>query len=502
MASPIVDTIFTSGTTITSNWLNGVNDAINDATQDITGATPRTVVSKLADTVSVKDFGAVGDGVTDDTAAIQAAVNAVRAAGGGTIYFPTGTYLVSTTIDLYQGTAVNLVVRGAGRTATTIRTSADIVVFNHAESCVFEDFSVTQAGTAKTGRAFSTPTNKQAAYCTYERLAVTGFKYGIWWRFSLWNTVNDCQFYNCGVGVKGSRNAFPDDQTDPVSVAAWNTSTGFFNNQNIFENVLCQGGEAGIWGAFHSSTFDTVTCQAQTSDGSANTVIPVGVKGVGLWLYSGSGSSSFGSTGNSLISYYSETSRQPVIFDYSNAAITGGYIQGRSVGDPSEQPIKAVNSVINGRGALMSFSDYFKYTLVLGANAIANGVLAGGSFTVSQYSIDASAAYYPVGNTAVTNLFFTHSGANTTVVKTMTNRRSYTVKVTGLYNGVSVRGASFDVLFYQSGISKVLTETGSDTDITCTTSGNSLQLNTTGGFTYLLYVTVIDNSQLGQAGVF
>ena len=42
--------------------------------------------------VNVKDFGAVGDGVTDDTAAIQAALDHV-AANGGTLYFPAGTYL-------------------------------------------------------------------------------------------------------------------------------------------------------------------------------------------------------------------------------------------------------------------------------------------------------------------------------------------------------------------------------------------------------------------------
>jgi hypothetical protein len=61
-------------------------------------AVTRTAQSKMRDIVSVKDFGAVGDGVTDDTAAIQAAITFVRQNGGGTVFFSNGTFKISSTI--------------------------------------------------------------------------------------------------------------------------------------------------------------------------------------------------------------------------------------------------------------------------------------------------------------------------------------------------------------------------------------------------------------------
>jgi hypothetical protein len=60
--------------------------------QSGTGAVARTVQSKERDTVSVKDFGAVGDGVTDDTAALNLCY-----ATGGTIWHPAGTYFLGYT---------------------------------------------------------------------------------------------------------------------------------------------------------------------------------------------------------------------------------------------------------------------------------------------------------------------------------------------------------------------------------------------------------------------
>lgn len=52
----------------------------------------RTQFEKNSDIVSVKDYGAIGDGVADDSSSIQAAINAVAAVGGGTVVLPPGRY--------------------------------------------------------------------------------------------------------------------------------------------------------------------------------------------------------------------------------------------------------------------------------------------------------------------------------------------------------------------------------------------------------------------------
>ena len=77
-------------------------------TQLGTGAVSRTLDSKLKDTLSVKDFGAVGDGVANDTDKIQAALDAAGASTaegiGKSVYLPPGTYKTIDTLKIKSGT--------------------------------------------------------------------------------------------------------------------------------------------------------------------------------------------------------------------------------------------------------------------------------------------------------------------------------------------------------------------------------------------------------------
>lgn len=112
-----------SGTASTSTYLRGDNTwaglpAATDATSSSKGVVQLTgdlggtaasptvpgLASKAADSAvvhkgdlffNVRDYGAVGNGSTDDTVAIQAAYTALSTAGGGSVFFPAGTYMVS-----------------------------------------------------------------------------------------------------------------------------------------------------------------------------------------------------------------------------------------------------------------------------------------------------------------------------------------------------------------------------------------------------------------------
>lgn len=108
--------------------------------------------------VSVKDFGATGDGTTDDTAFIQAASDRVEARGGGWLFFPKGTYKISSALTV---DAVGVNWFGAGRGISIIRnhgTTTNTLTVNVGSSIdskmTIRDLSIT-ANTTSSGVAIA-----------------------------------------------------------------------------------------------------------------------------------------------------------------------------------------------------------------------------------------------------------------------------------------------------------------------------------------------------------
>jgi hypothetical protein len=229
------DTYAVSGTTLTfsSAPSTGTGNievvtqstaAIGTTTSDLvtfsptgTGATNRTTQAKLRDRVSVKDFGATGDGTTDDTAAIALGITA--AGTSAILHFPAGTYLISSTLTFksyyrWQGDgAANTKINYSG-SGTAI--SNDSILTDHA---TLSEFHLSDTGTGTVGMALGHSRNLYAAHIT-----VTGFT-------TNW-AVNKST-----VGISNYRNTFFKCTSSTSATTGWligDSTSGEGANENRF----------------------------------------------------------------------------------------------------------------------------------------------------------------------------------------------------------------------------------------------------------------------------
>jgi hypothetical protein len=137
--------------------ITGINDLLSVTTslssanvsflQGGANAVTRTAQSKMRDTVSVKDFGAVGDGVADDTAEIQAALTA---GAGSAVYFPSGTYLISATLTVPADTMVT----GDGYGSVVFQNTRERNVFSLNNNCTVQHLRLRGDGVSSGGVSF------------------------------------------------------------------------------------------------------------------------------------------------------------------------------------------------------------------------------------------------------------------------------------------------------------------------------------------------------------
>jgi hypothetical protein len=122
---PLLAALLLAGTTPLAG-MSPTSDVSQNRVKATGSTTPRALKDRWSDVVNVKDYGAKGDGVTDDTAAIQAALTAAGAkAGGGvnpgaTVAIPAGLYLVSSTLEVPNNVSI------AMDPATTLRATASM----------------------------------------------------------------------------------------------------------------------------------------------------------------------------------------------------------------------------------------------------------------------------------------------------------------------------------------------------------------------------------------
>jgi hypothetical protein len=180
------------------------------------------------------DFGAVGNGVADDTAAIQAAFNSLQThTQFSTVYFPAGTYRITSTIhtdrtNVYNCTGVTIVgedpattiirwagptngimvgydawyskisrltLDGAGKAAVALAYVGSWSTYNETSDMIFQDVhDGMQMGTNGVGQAENT-----VLRCKFKRCADAGLRTTDWNSMDIWLWY--CQFEDCGYGV-------------------------------------------------------------------------------------------------------------------------------------------------------------------------------------------------------------------------------------------------------------------------------------------------------------
>jgi len=102
------------------------DEVLGRATGGNVAAVPFATIEKAGPIFNVMNYGAAGDGSTDDAASIQLAIDAANTAGGGTVYFPANTYTIETILTVGSNTTIHL----DGATLKRNHIDVDVLIYN------------------------------------------------------------------------------------------------------------------------------------------------------------------------------------------------------------------------------------------------------------------------------------------------------------------------------------------------------------------------------------
>lgn len=176
----------------------------------------------IAEVYNVKNFGATGDGITDDTAAIQGAINATPSTGG-MVYLPAGTYRISSSIIVKNhltlagsGSANSIIKPIDGYGLAAVITQASLSLGNICRA-VFRDFQI--YGNVENGNDNVYGINIAGYECDYINISVRRCEVGIDTDLNtdverLRNHISGCRVHDCDqIGIRLSPSSIIDNGT-------------------------------------------------------------------------------------------------------------------------------------------------------------------------------------------------------------------------------------------------------------------------------------------------
>lgn len=253
--------------------------------------------------LNVKDYGATGDGTTDDYTAIQNAINAANTVGGGTVFFPIGTYLTKTALTLKS--FVKFEGQGFNKSIIKVNNSNDMFHFaaeniSHLE---FYNLSLTASG----GHIFfNSDANGKIGYTIIHHCFLTqNDPTKSWWYQTDGNMISMLiveNYFYAGAGVRTHapwynidphggansnwwrNNTFEMDgsnTTQPCFYIECQTTNDYTYDNHWVENVfeVCNGGSIKLLSTF-GSTIES--CYSYDTTGQLLPMIYLGKSSLGI----------------------------------------------------------------------------------------------------------------------------------------------------------------------------------------------------------------------------
>jgi hypothetical protein len=228
----------------------------------------RTVQNRLQDAISVKDFGAVGDGTTNDTATIQLALNSSAA-----VFFPEGTYKITSALTLNAGNSIY------GFNAATINqtgTNVNAISANAIDNLFINGlkFQGTNTGTGITnsnGLFFNNCSNVTVSNCVFDGFGSSSDGAAINFYVDCTDLLIENNYITGGIGGGTGSDILVYSNSGKCIIT--NNQCLSTNSQGIFTNATAGLGECIITGNICKNHSRHGIIGAYNSSGDLNTVI-------------------------------------------------------------------------------------------------------------------------------------------------------------------------------------------------------------------------------------